>query len=385
MKHISKIAFTPFVLAVVGSVCAVTLPGPAVPTPPPGKADSLKTAYARWFAVGAAIPGAELNEAERRLLFQQFTTVTPENCMKPQSLHPLEGRFDFAKADALVEMARANGLTVNGHTLIWHQQCPDWFFTDGGKPADRDLVLKRMRSHVAAVAAHFAGKMASWDVVNEAIDDGGGFLRKSKWLTAIGEDYIAEAFAAAHQADPQAELYYNDYSIERPAKRAKTLRLIRDLKSRQANLVGVGIQGHWQLDQIPFQDIEDAIIAFDAEGLKVAITELDIDVVKRRTSGGEAGTREQDDRDPFANGLPPEIQKRLADQYARLFALFLKHADKINRVTFWGLHDGRSWLNTWPSRRTNHPLLWGRDLQPKPALSAVLGLAAPGAPGQIPQ
>ncbi|MBC8125745.1 MAG: endo-1,4-beta-xylanase [Gloeobacteraceae cyanobacterium ES-bin-144] len=338
------------------------------------KEDTLMASFNNRFAIGAAIPGAELNEAERRLLFRNFGTVTPENCMKPASLHPAEDRFDFAKADALVEMAHANGLTVNGHTLVWHQQCPDWFFTDDGRPAGRELVLRRMRAHIAAVAGHFAGKMKSWDVVNEAIDDGNDYLRKSKWLTSIGDDFIAEAFIAAQKADPKAELYYNDYNIELQPKRDKTLRLIHDLKQRGAPIHGIGIQGHWQIDHIPFKEIEDAIIAFHSEGMQVMITELDIDVVTRKTAGSEVGNREQDSASPFANGLSDDLQQRLADQYAQLFALFLKHQDKITRITFWGLHDGRSWLNSWPSKRTNHPLLWNRALQPKPALSAVLTL-----------
>lgn len=342
-----------------------------------GEAGSLKDAFGKRFAMGAAIPGADLKDAEKALLFRHFTTVTPENCMKPQPLHPAEDRFNYAPADALVAMARANGLTVNAHTLVWHSQCPDWFFDDNGQPAGRDLVLQRMRTHIAAVAGHFAGQVASWDVVNEAIDDGRDYLRKSKWLTSIGEDFIAEAFIAARQADPKAKLYYNDYSNERGAKRDKTLRLIRDLKARKAPIDGVGIQGHWQLDGVPFKDIEEAIIAFHAEGLQVAITELDIDVVTRKTTGAETGAKEQGTSDPFANGLTPEVQQRLADQYAQLFRLFLKHRDKLARVTFWGLHDGRTWLNGWPRKRTNHPLLWDRALQPKPALSAVLAIPSP--------
>ena len=366
------------VLAVVavGFVATVESLGDApASVPQHQKEDSLMMAFVNCFDIGAAIPGSELTQAEFRLLLRNFNTVTPENCMKPAPVHPAEDRFDFVKADALVEMAHTNRLKVNGHTLIWHQQCPDWFFTDNGRPAGRELVLRRMRAHIAAVAGHFAGKMKSWDVVNEAIDDGDDYLRKSKWLTSIGEDFIAEAFIAARQADPEAELYYNDYSIERPPKRAKTLRLIRDLKERRIPVQGVGIQGHWQIDQIPFKDIEDAIIAFHSEGMQVMITELDIDVVTRETASAEAGSREELAKDPFANGLPADIQQRLADQYARLFALFLKHRDKITRVTFWGLHDGRSWLNSWPSKRTNHPLFWDRALQPRSALSAVLELA----------
>jgi endo-1,4-beta-xylanase len=344
----------------------------AAETAPP--VDGLKTVFGKRFAVGAAIPGADLNDGEKALLFRHFSTVTPENCLKPQPVHPDEARYAFAAGDALVEMARSNGLTVNGHTLVWHSQCPDWFFTDNGKPAGRELVLKRMREHIATVAGRYAGKMASWDVVNEAIDDGREYLRKSKWLTGIGEDFIAEAFIAARQADPKAELIYNDYGIEAGSKREKTLRLIRDLKQRKAPITGIGIQGHWSLDYLPLKEIEDAIVAFHAEGLKVSITELDIDVVTKSTMGADVNAREKGTGDPFANGLTPEAQKRLTERYTQLFALLLKHSDKISRVTFWGLHDGRSWLNGWPRKRTNHPLLFDRSLQPKPAAESVLEL-----------
>jgi len=336
---------------------------------------SLARSFADAFVIGAAIPGAELNPAEQKLLVTHFGAVTPENCMKPSRIHPREDRFAFEKADALVSLARSNNLIINGHTLIWHQQCPEWFFKNGDQDATREQVLARMRAHISGVVGHFAGKVKSWDIVNEAISDDKGYLRKSKWLSLAGENFIAEAFFAARKADPQAELYYNDYAIEKQPKRDKALRLIRDLKKRGAPIQGIGIQGHWQLDNIPFQDIEDAILAFHVEGLTVMITELDIDMVPRSTTGAETTAQEQTGADPFAQGLPPEVQKRLADQYTQLFALFLKHRDKISRVTFWGLHDGRSWLNKWPSKRTNHALLWDRALQPKPALSAVLSLA----------
>jgi len=336
------------------------------------RGDSLARVCSNRFLIGTAIGGPKLNESEQQLLLRQFNAVTPENCMKMEHLQRIEGRFDFAQADALVQMAVANGLMVNGHTLVWHAQCPEWFFADGNRPASRELVLKRMRNHIATVAGHFAGKIQSWDVVNEAIADGNGHLRKSKWLATIGEDFIAEAFKAARQADPKAVLCYNDYGIELPPKRDKALQLLRDLKKRGAPVDAIGIQGHWQLDRIPFKELEAAIIAFHAEGVQVMITELDVDVVMRATDSADVGARQSGGRDPFVNGLPPDIQQRLADQYARLFALFVKHQDKISRVTFWGLHDGRTWLNFWPYRRTSHPLLWDRALQPKPAFAAVI-------------
>ena len=338
---------------------------------------TLKSVFTKDFICGAAIPTAGIPASEIDLLTRHFSNLTPENCMKPQPLQPVEGQFRFAEADALVNLAQRQGLTVHGHTLVWHQACPEWFFVASGAPASPELVRERMRAHIAAVAGHFAGKVASWDVVNEAIDDGGGYLRASKWRNILGEDFIADAFIAARAADPTTDLYYNDYSIEMPDKRAKTLRLLTSLQARKVPIQGVGIQGHWQLDRVPFRQIEEAIIAFHALGLQVAISELDIDVVVRKTSGAEAGTKEQGDEDPYAAGVPADVQQRLAQQYAQLFALFRKHADKISRVTFWGLHDGRTWLNYWPRKRTNHPLLFARDLSAKPALAAVLAAGKP--------
>lgn len=338
-----------------------------------GAPASLKAAYG--FAIGAAMNSPQISQGEKALLLAQFTNLTPENCMKPKALQPTEAKFTFETSDALVSFAQQNGLKVNAHTLLWHEACPDWFFQDGGHPASRELALKRMRNHIQTVVTHFRGKVTSWDVVNEAISQTPGeYLRKTKWMSCIGEDFIAEAFRAAREADPAAELYYNDYSIEYREQREKTLRLIRYLKARNVPLDGIGIQGHWQLDQVPLTSIEEAIIAFHAEGLKVMITELDLDVVPRKITGANAGHKESAGADRYPNGLPPEMLRRQAEQYRALFELFRKHSDKISRVTFWGLHDGASWLNHWPYKRTNYPLLWGRDLQPKPALQAVLAV-----------
>ncbi len=335
-----------------------------------GAAPTLREAAAGRIEIGAAIPGSDMPPAELQLVAAQFTNVTPENCMKPAVVQPSEGKFDFTAADRLVDFALANNLKVNGHTLVWHSQCPEWIFKDGSAPAGRDLVLRRMRLHIQTVASHFRGRVVSWDVVNEAISDGGEYLRPSKWLTIVGPDFISEAFRAARLADPRAALYYNDYNIEMPGKRDKTLRLIGDLKASGAPIDGIGIQGHWILDQVPFKDIEDAIIAFKKTGLKVAITELDIDVVPRKKSSADVGQKEEGVDDPYAGGLPPEVQERQARQYAQLFEIFRRQG--VARVTFWGFQDGRSWLNTWPRKRTNHALLWSRDLLPKPAFQAVV-------------
>ena len=336
---------------------------------------NLKEAYGGMFALGAAIPDPNLTETEKSLLRANFTNLTPENCLKPASTEPQENKYTFAAADALTAFAQANGLKVNGHCLVWDSQCPAWFFSENGQPASRDLVLKRMIDHITTEVNHFKGKVVSWDVVNEALSDGPGCLKATRWQKAIGDDYIAQAFTAAAKIDPQAELYYNDYAIENPAKREKALRLIRDLKRQNIRIDGIGIQGHWELDRIPYQNIEDAIVAFQREGVKVMITELDLDVLPRQTGGADIAAREQGGDDPFASGCPPEVLQRQAEQYARLFALFRRHADAISRVTFWGLDDGHSWLNGWPRKRTNYPLLWDRASRSKPALAAVLAEA----------
>ncbi|MCX7049086.1 MAG: endo-1,4-beta-xylanase [Candidatus Sumerlaeota bacterium] len=344
----------------------------------PPSVTPLKTAFQDQFLIGAALggmlPGAYKPE-ELILIRTHFNAVTPENCMKPQSIQPSEGVFRFEQADALVAFAQGANMKVTAHCLVWHSQCPEWMFLDGGKQADRELVLKRMKTHIQAVAGRYKGKIFSWDVVNEAIDDGKGYLRDSKWKKTIGEDFIEKAFEFAREADPNAELYYNDYAIENPAKRQKTLQLIKALKSKGLKVDGVGIQGHWQLDRIPLKNIEDSILEFSKLGVKVMITELDVDVLGRKREGADVSQTEAGGKggDSGPRVCPPKTLADQASQYGDLFRLLRKHADKISRVTFWGLNDGRSWLNNWPTKgRTNHALLFDRQCQPKPAFFAVI-------------
>ncbi len=348
--------FSPTVFLLIGSLASANAAEPS----------GLKDVYQKSFTMGVAISNPGMPTGEIDLLKQNFSSITAENLMKPKYLQPAEGRFEFAKADEFMEFAKSNHLEVHGHTLVWHNQSPDWFFKDGDQPASRERVLERLNQHIVAVVGRYKGRIKSWDVVNEALDDdgNGNDLRKSKWFDATGEDFIAVAFHAARRADPNAILYYNDYDIEKPNKREKALRLIRSLKAKNTPLDGIGIQGHWGLDQIDLKNIEAAILAFHAEGLRVSISELDMDVVTEKTGN------------PFAKDFPPSYSLKQAEQYAGLFRLFQRHADKIDRVTFWGLHDGQSWLNNFPRKRTNHPLLWARDLSAKPALQSVMNATA---------
>jgi len=338
---------------------------------------SLRASFARQFLVGTCVGGvlpASLDASERGLLRHHFNVLTPENCMKPGPIHPAPERFDFTASDALVSFAAEHEMPVVGHCLCWHQQSPDWMFEAG---IGRQAALSQLRQHIHAVAGRYRGRILGWDVVNEAIADAGDALRDTPAAREIGPDFIERAFELAREADPNAELYYNDYNIERPAKRERTLSLLRRLLASGVRVDGVGIQGHWQLGEIPFDDIRAAIEAFAALGLKVMITELDLDVVERPDCSADISVQRAyaPAEDVYRDGLPAPIASQQAAAYARLFQLFGERPGAVSRVSFWGLHDGRSWLNTWPGKRTNHPLLFDRGCRPKAAFEAVLGVA----------
>jgi endo-1,4-beta-xylanase len=345
---------------------------------------TLKDAYHSDFLIGVALGGTlpdEYSPAELAVIKSQFNAVTPENCMKPESVHPEESVWDFKMADALVKFAEDNHMQIFGHTMVWHNQTPAWFFSDQGKPVSREKALERMKTHIETVMGRYKGKIHGWDVVNEAISEGGADdLRKTKWRDAIGDDYIIQAYKFAHDADPQADLQYNDYNTESEPKLGKTLRLIKSLQQAGVPLAAVGIQGHWQLDHVPYENLEKTIEEFQKLGVKVMITELDIDTAPRQAGADITHHEEGSDAPTGTPQASPEILKRQAEQYAKLFALFHKHKDVITRVTFWGLDDGRSWLNYWPRQRVDHPLLFDRQCQPKPALQAVIDVVATPTP-----
>jgi endo-1,4-beta-xylanase len=340
---------------------------------------TLKDAYKPDFLIGVALGGTlpdDYTAAELALIKTQFNAITPENCMKPGSIHPQESTWEFAQADALVKFAEANHMQVFGHNLLWHNQTGDWFFRKGDRPASRDELLERMKTHIETVVGRYKGKISGWDVVNEAIAEGGSDdLRRTAWLKGVGDDYIVQAFQFARTADPDALLQYNDYNIESNPKRDRTIRLIKSLQSAGVPIAAVGIQGHWILDRIPYADIEKAIEEFQKLGVKVMITELDLDVLRRQATGADINQTERDGS-KGSPAISDDILRRQAEQYARLFEIFHRHRDAISRVTFWGLNDGRSWLNYWPRQRTDYPLLFDRQSRPKPAFQAVIDVVA---------
>lgn len=348
---------------------------------------SLKDAFHDSFRIGAALNAAQFTEEDARgaaLVKQQFNSITPENVLKWERVHPKPGVYDFDLPDRYVAFGEKNRMLIIGHTLVWHSQTPKWVFQDEkGNPVDRETLLSRMRDHIQTVVGRYKGRIAGWDVVNEALNDD-GTLRQSPWRKIIGEDYIAKAFQFAHEADPKAELYYNDYSLENEAKRKGAVELIRKLKSEGIPVAAVGMQDHVKMDW-PSVEQEDATIAAFAElGVKVNITELDVDLLPRATAqqGADVSLRAEVTAasNPYVNGLPDEKEQALAQRYEDLFRVFLKHRDAITRVTFWGVTDRESWLNDWPVRgRTSYPLLFDRDGKPKPAFEAVVRLVTAAA------
>lgn len=344
---------------------------------------ALKDVFQGKFVVGAAVNEGqftERNAGEAALAKQQFNSITPENVCKWESIHPQPDRFNWGPADAYVEFGQKNKMVVIGHTLVWHSQTPKWVFEDkDGKPVTREVLLSRMQEHISRVVGRYKGKIRGWDVVNEALNED-GTMRPTPWFKIIGEDYLLKAFEYAHEADPAAELYYNDYSLENPAKLKGALELVKKLKAGGAHITGVGTQTHGNLEFPSAEQAENTIVELGKLGMKVMITELDITVLPSRRPGTSADVAQRAEADPalnpYAAGLPDEIQQKLAKRYADLFAVYVKHAGVVQRVTFWGVTDRASWLNNWPIRgRTNYPLLFDREGKPKPAFQAVIGQA----------
>jgi endo-1,4-beta-xylanase len=302
-------------------------------------------------------------------------------------VNPEPGVFKWQPGDDFVAFGEANNMFIVGHTLVWHNQTPDWFFkNENGEPNKPAQQIERMRAHIEAVAGRYAGRVHAWDVVNEVIDNDGSY-RPTTWVNGCGggDVMVKNAFRFAQQYAPDAELYYNDFNAWRPAKRDGIVRMVRMLQAEGIRIDGIGMQGHWGLNFPKNEYIEAAIDSFASLGVKVMITELDVDVLPLTKEGqiiGQGMSHPQfqleefeEFLDPYKAGLPDEVQQQLTDRYRELFGIFYKKRDKIDRVTLWGLHDGMSWKNDYPvPNRTNYTLLFDREKKGKPALEAVLAL-----------
>lgn len=341
----------------------------------------LKDYFKDDFFVGTAIGTGTLAKKDAEMLdliAKEFSAISPENALKWEPIHPKEKLWEFDVADKYIEFGLKNKMYIQGHVLVWHSQVPGSLFMDENKKqVSKEVLLKRMENHISTIVDRYKGKINSWDVVNESIVPDVGF-RKSKWFEIIGPEFMDRAFHWAHEADPDAHLMYNDYGMDNPKRRDFVVELVKKYQKKGVPIHGIGMQGHYNLDSPVIDRIEDSIKAFASAGLRVHITELDVDVLPydwKRTSEVSTNIEYAESLNPYVNGLPKEIENKFTKRYEDLFKLFLKHRDEIDRVTFWGTSDDKSWKNNFPVRgRTNYPLLFDRDHNPKPAYYSVVGL-----------
>lgn len=338
---------------------------------------SLKNEFKENFYIGVAISENQIEEKdslETALISKEFNSITAENIMKSMFIHPKKDTFDFKLTDKFIDFGEKHDMFIHGHTLIWHSQLAPWFKAI----KDSTEMSSAMENHIKTIVSRYKGKIDSWDVVNEALNED-GTLRKSVFLETYGEDYLAYAFKLASEADPNTDLYYNDYNMTNVEKRNGAIRMVKRILDKGIKVDGIGMQGHWKLDKPSIEVIEESILAYAALGVKVAITELDINVLPSpwELVGAEISEKfeSSDKMNPYTKGLPDSIQTKFTKRYQDIFKLFLKHQDKISRVTFWGLSDNHTWLNGWPiSGRTNYPMLFDRQLKAKKAYDSIISL-----------
>jgi endo-1,4-beta-xylanase len=343
----------------------------------------LKDIFKGDFHIGVALNQNQISGQEPSsdaIVEKHFNSITPENILKWEEVHPALGKYNFEAADRFVAFGEKHRMQMIGHTLVWFHQTPDWVFKDeSGKTLSREALLERMKDHIFTVMGRYKGRIHGWDVVNEAIVPEGQF-RKCKWLEIIGEDYVLKAFEYARQVDPDVELYYNDYNYHRERQCESIVKLIKDLQSKGIRIDGIGIQGHWGLDYPSHEEIETVILALSKLGVKLMITELDVTVLPfteehLNVQISSLSPELQKKLNPYVSGLPDSVLKEQANRYAEFFSIFLKHSDKFKRVTFWGIHDTQSWRHDWPViGRTDYPSLFNHHYEPKPALDAIANI-----------
>lgn len=343
--------------------------------------NSLKKAFKDKFYIGTAMSLPQINETDVKsdqIITSQFSSIVAENCMKSMFLQPQEGKFFFDDADRFVAFGEKNNMFIIGHTLIWHSQLPKWFFVDkDGKDVSPEVLKQRMKNHITTVVSRYKGRVKGWDVVNEAIMEDGTY-RKSKFYEILGEEFIPLAFQYAQEADPNAELYYNDYNEWFPEKVKTVINIVKNMKSRGIRVDGVGMQTHVGLDTPKLAEYEKAIVDYASAGIKVNVTEMEISALPSPwgTSANVSDTVEyQAKMNPYTKGLPQNVQKEWESRYLDFFRLFIKHQDKIRRVTMWGVTDNQSWKNDFPIKgRTDYPLLFDRNFKAKPIVDKIIQL-----------
>jgi endo-1,4-beta-xylanase len=373
MKRLLVFQFLAFIMLIAAAL-------PACHSIQNEKKQTLKDALEGKFYMGAALNERQISGRDSlsiQIVKKHFNSIVAENCMKSERIQPEEGKFNWDLADRFVEFGEKNNMHIVGHTLIWHSQTPRWFFTDeNGSDVSREVMIERMKKHIHTVVGRYKGRVHGWDVVNEAIVEDGSF-RKSKFYEIIGEEFIELAFQFAAEADPDAELYYNDYGMGNPGRRKGVIEMVKNLQSKGIKIDGIGMQGHLNLESLNLEEFEKSIVAFSELGVNVMITEFDLTILPfpTRETTADVGLRAEYEArmNPYANGFTEEALTEWNEACADIFRLFLKHHDKISRVTTWGVTDNHSWKNNWPIRgRTDYPLLFDRDYQPKPVVQTII-------------
>ncbi len=329
----------------------------------PDSIKGLKDYYKDFFPVGVAVAPTSLTGSQSSLILKHFGSLTAENVMKPALIHPEENRYSWDNADKIINYAQTNGMLMRGHTLVWHKQTPAWLFKDSaGNPVMKEVLLSRLKDHITQVVSRYKGKVYAWDVVNEALDDDDSkYFRDTDWYKICGEEYIAKAFLWAHEADPDAKLFYNDYNTEFPGKRDKIYCFLKQLLEAGVPIHGIGLQGHWNINNPSEKELRDAIEKFSSLGLEVQITELDVSVYS------------SDEINPADNVYTAERKQKQLEKYKMVFRVFRDYKNVITGITFWNVCDKTSWLNNFPVKgRRNYPLLFDENLNPKEAYWEVV-------------
>lgn len=367
VKHITSALLIAAFVAACGNQKATVVEEP-----------SLKDAVGDKFLMGVALnvnQSSGVDTSSIKLVKQHFNSIVAENCMKCEVIHPEEDRYDFTLADQFVSFGEKNGMAVIGHCLIWHSQLAPWFCVDEkGNNVTPEVLKQRMKDHITTIVTRYKGRIKGWDVVNEAILEDGSY-RKSKFYEILGEEFIPLAFQYAHEADPDAELYYNDYAMNMPGKREGVVKLVSSLKEKGIRIDAVGMQGHMGMDYPDINEFEQSIVAFAGTGVKVMVTEWDMSTLPtvKQSANISDTVAYQKMLNPYPETLPDSVSKAWNNRMKQFFGLFEKHADVISRVTAWGVSDSDSWKNDFPVKgRHDYPLLFDRNYQPKPFVKEIM-------------
>jgi endo-1,4-beta-xylanase len=344
--------------------------------------DSLKKYFSSFFNIGAAINEdiiLDLDNDSKRIVKTNFNSITAENSLKWMYIQPSPNYFNFTVADKYVDFGTKNKMHIVGHALVWHSQLADFMQNIESKAE----MTKHFENHIYTLVSRYKGKINAWDVVNEAFNEDGS-MRESVFYKLLGKNYIEKAFKLTHNADPNVDLIYNDYNLYKKEKRDGVINMVKQMKSKGIKIDAVGVQAHWSLNQPSLYEIEQIILDISKLGVDVMFTELDISVLPSPWEQVGADVSQNFSRfegdpkmDPYTDKLPKSVQNKLAKRYKDIFQLFIKHSDKISRVTFWGVMDKHSWLNDFPIKgRTNYPLLFNRTYQEKEAYKALIELGS---------